>query len=68
MDDYVRNMFNGEADKRDAVSLKKYRWHLRIVYYEFKPDIGNNILRPQLNECFAKRRPAARFTAHDQLL
>lgn len=49
MDDYVRNVFNGEADKRDAVSLQKYRWQDRTIYYEFKPDIGN-ILRPKLHD------------------
>ena len=49
MDDYVRNVFNGEADKRDAVSLQKYRWRARTIYYEFKPDIGN-ILRLKLHD------------------
>ena len=41
MDDYVRDVFNGEAQKRDAVSLEKYHWPTRTVHYVFDRDIGN---------------------------
>ena len=41
MDDYVRDVFNGEAQKRDAVSLAKYHWPTRTIHYEFDPDISN---------------------------
>jgi hypothetical protein len=41
MDDYVRDVFNGEAGKRDAVSLASYHWPARTIHYKFDPDIGN---------------------------
>ena len=41
MDDYVRDVFNGEAQKRDAVSLESYHWPTRRIHYAFDPDIGN---------------------------
>lgn len=40
MDGFVREVFNGEAAKRDAVSLKSYYWPKGIVHYEFDPEIG----------------------------
>ncbi|XP_028400521.1 zinc metalloproteinase nas-13-like isoform X2 [Dendronephthya gigantea] len=39
MDDYVRDVLNGLAGKRDAVSLQSYRWPERTIYYEFGPNI-----------------------------
>ena len=35
MDEFVRETFNGEDTKRDAVSLQKYYWPNRIVHFKF---------------------------------
>lgn len=39
MDYYVRDMFNGEADKRDAVRIESYHWKNWVIFYEFDPHI-----------------------------
>lgn len=52
MDDYVRAVFNGEAEKRDAVSLDTYRWPNRIFHYEFDPKIDH--MSRKVIECAMK--------------